>query len=60
MNAPISICLTTFTHVILLAALILIASIFLTACPTYAEEDSINLPDPDDWIDYGTDFHGWP
>jgi hypothetical protein len=59
MNVPISISSRLF-HVILLAALILIASIFLTACPTYAEEDSINVPDPDDWIDYGTIFMAGP
>jgi hypothetical protein len=48
------------SRMLLLPALILIASMFLTACPAYAGEDTIDLPAPGDWIDYGTIFTAGP
>jgi hypothetical protein len=40
-------------RMLLLALFILILSVS-PASPAYAEEAAVDLPDPDDWIDYGT------
>jgi hypothetical protein len=44
---------TTVYRMLLLAAFILILAVSSTS-PAYAVEGSIQVPDPNDWIDYGT------
>ena len=41
---------------VILAALILIALVFQIGLPNFADPDEMKLPDPDDWVDYGTIF----